>query len=104
MYCYIVYDSCIGVALLESILRSAHLLIRRLNRNSHYHYYHCTMHSDSIEYEEHSIRTIKFFRPIKARGGVQGQKLDFLSFFIVKSSNLDGIVTFYRMKISSPAL
>ena len=41
---------------------------------------------------------------VKARGGVQGQKLDFLYFFIVKSSTLDGIVTFYRMKISSPAL
>ena len=47
-----------------------------------------------------SWRVSKFPR-FKARGGVKGQKLDFLYFFIVKSSTLDGIVTFYRMKIST---
>ena len=45
-----------------------------------------------------------FFLQIKARGRDQGQNLDFLYFFIAKSSTLDGMVTFYRMKISSPAL
>ena len=41
---------------------------------------------------------------LKARGGVQGQKLDFLYFFIVKSSTFEGIITFYRVKISFDTL
>ena len=40
---------------------------------------------------------------LKARGG-PGSKIRFPLFFKVKSSTLEGIITFYRMKISSPAL
>ena len=41
---------------------------------------------------------------LKGERGVQGQRLDLFYFFTVKSSTLDGIITFYRMKISLHAL
>ena len=44
--------------------------------------------------------TFTFDSLFSAREVVQGQKLDFFSFFTVKSSTLEGIITFYRMKIS----
>ena len=51
------------------------------------------------------MNLLKIFTCIfKARGGVQGQKLDFLYFLTVKSSTFNGIITFYRMKISFDTL
>ena len=41
---------------------------------------------------------------LRREGGIQGQQLDFLYFFTVKTSTLDGIITFFRMKIYSYAL
>ena len=66
-------------------------------------------HEDGSNKREYKIRKEKnrsqfldlpLNTDVKARGEVQGQKLAFSYFFTVKSSTLEGIITFYRMKIS----
>ena len=47
---------------------------------------------------------LRYLLKVKARGGVQAQKLDFLYFLTVKSSTFVGIITFYRMRISFDTL
>ena len=54
--------------------------------------------------ESSILKHVRNISPVEGKRGVQGQKLDFLYFFTVKSSTLDGIITFYRIKISSHAL
>ena len=53
-----------------------------------------------IQFYTNYFPRVSMIATFKARGGLLS-KLDFLCFSTVKSSTLEGIFTFYRMKISS---